>query len=139
MAQIQESRDEFIKLVDNIVPFMNGGLFECLDAPDPVLKGKRGGDIIIYEDGFSDRKDNSLCVPDYIFFSEKEQADLSEELGDKKQKDVTVTGLINILKSYLLLGVFHNPMVTLGRCMFIRKNLLIVQYVKGVSLESILI
>ncbi len=90
----------FIKLVEDVVPFMNGGLFECLDSPDPVLKGKKGGDVIIYEDGFSDRKDNALCVPDYIFFGTAEHADLSEELGDKKQKDVTVSGLINILKSY---------------------------------------
>ena len=90
----------FIKLMEEVVPFMNGGLFECLDIPDPTLKGKRGGDVIIYEDGFSDREDNKLCVPDYIFFGAGEHADLSEELGDKKRKDVSVNGLINILKSY---------------------------------------
>lgn len=91
---------EFVKLVEEVVPFMNGGLFECLDSPDPSLKGEKGGDLIIYEDGFSDRKDNRLCVPDYIFFGKGEHADLSEELDDKKQKDVTVNGLIHILKSY---------------------------------------
>lgn len=99
----------FIKLVEDIVPFMNGGLFECLDSPDPVLKGKKGGDVIIYEDGFSDRKDNTLCVPDYIFFGTGEQADLSVELGDKKQKDVTVNGLINILKSYKFTVIENTP------------------------------
>ncbi len=99
----------FIKLVEDVVPFMNGGLFECLDSPDPVLKGKKGGDIIIYEDGFSDRKDNTLCVPDYIFFGTGEQADLSVELGDKKQKDVTVNGLINILKSYKFTVTENTP------------------------------
>jgi len=99
----------FIKLVEDIVPFMNGGLFECLDSPDPVLKGKKGGDVIIYEDGFSDRKDNTLCVPDYIFFGTGEQADLSVELGDKKQKDVTVNGLINILKSYKFTVTENTP------------------------------
>jgi hypothetical protein len=88
---------------------MNGGLFECLDSPDPVLKGKRGGDVIIYEDGFSDRSDNTLCVPDYIFFGTAEQADLSVELGDKKQKDVTVNGLINILKSYKFTVTENTP------------------------------
>jgi len=100
---------KFIKLVEDIVPFMNGGLFECLDSPDPVLKGKKGGDVIIYEDGFSDRKDNTLCVPDYIFFGTGEQADLSVELGDKKQKDVTVNGLINILKSYKFTVTENTP------------------------------
>lgn len=99
----------FIELVKVIVPFMNGGLFECLDSPDPVLKGKKGGDVIIYEDGFSDRKDNSLCVPDYIFFGTDEHADLSVELDDKKQKDVTVSGLINILKSYKFTVTENTP------------------------------
>lgn len=99
----------YIKLLENIVPFMNGGLFECLDSPDPVLKGKKGGDVIIYEDGFSDRKDNRLCVPDYIFFGTDEHADLSEELGDKKQKDVTVSGLIKILKSYKFTVTENTP------------------------------
>ena len=99
----------FIKVVEEVVPFMNGGLFECMDSPDPVLKGKKGGDIIIYEDGFSDRKDNILCVPDYIFFGTGEHADLSEELGDKKQKDVMVSGLINILKSYKFTVTENTP------------------------------
>ncbi|WP_052700456.1 hypothetical protein [Methylocucumis oryzae] len=58
----------FLTLVEDKVPFMNGGLFECLDKPDPLLKGKQGGDVILYEDGFSDRPDNPLRVPDYIFF-----------------------------------------------------------------------
>lgn len=99
----------FLKLVEETVPFMNGGLFECLDAPDPTLKGKKGGDVIIYEDGFSDRPDNILCVPDYIFFGTDEHADLSEELGDKKQKDVTVNGLINILKAYKFTVTENTP------------------------------
>lgn len=98
----------FIKLVEDVVPFMNGGLFECLDGPDTVLKGKNGGDVIVYEDCFSDRKDNLLCVPDYIFFG-TEHADLSEELGDKKQNDVTVSGLINILKSYKFTVTENTP------------------------------
>ena len=99
----------FLELVEDAVPFMNGGLFECLDKPDPNLKGKRGGDVIIYEDGFSDREDNKLCVPDYIFFGISEHADLSEELGDKKQKNVEVKGLINILKSYKFTVTENTP------------------------------
>ncbi|HOE91454.1 MAG TPA: hypothetical protein PLV22_05730, partial [Candidatus Cloacimonadota bacterium] len=101
--------EAFIEMVENIVPFMNGGLFECLDSPDPLLKGKNGGDIIVYEDGFSDRKDNILCVPDYIFFSKNEHADLSEELGDTQQNDVMVNGLINILKSYKFTVTENTP------------------------------
>ena len=101
--------ETFLKLVENVVPFMNGGLFECLDSPDPVRKGKKGGDIIIYEDGFSDRKDNMLCVPDYIFFGTEEHTDLSDVLGNKKQKDVPVSGLINILKSYKFTVTENTP------------------------------
>jgi len=78
---------------------MNGGLFECLDKPSPDLRGKKGGDVIIYEDGFSDRPDNELCVPDYIFFGTAEYVDLSEELGSKS-KNVEFKGLLNIFKSY---------------------------------------
>ncbi len=91
--------DEFIKLVEDSVPFMNGGLFDCLDKPTPNLKGKQGGNIIAYEDGFSDRADNALKVPDYIFFGTHKNIDLSEELGSK-QKSVEIRGLIDILKSY---------------------------------------
>jgi len=99
----------FRKLVEAGIPFMNGGLFECLDAPAPELKGKKGGDIILYEDGFSDRQDNILCVPDYIFFGRSEHADLSKELGDNKQKDVTVNGLIHILKAYKFTVTENTP------------------------------
>ena len=91
--------DAFLKLVSDVVPFMNGGLFDCLDKPIPELKGKQGGDVIAYEDGFSDRPDNKLRVPDYIFFGSHKNVDLSEELGNK-QKSVEIKGLVDILKSY---------------------------------------
>lgn len=100
---------KFINLVEKSTPFMNGGLFECLDVPDPERKGKQGGDVVNYLDGFSDRPDNPLKVPDYIFFGKDEHADLSEELGNKKQKDVTVKGIINILKSYKFTVAENTP------------------------------
>lgn len=43
------------------VPFLNGGLFECLDKPD-----EQGAVVRI--DGFSDRPDNPLRVPNQLFF-----------------------------------------------------------------------
>ncbi len=89
----------FLNLVESAVPFMNGGLFDCLDKPIPNAKGKQGGDVIAYEDGFSDRPDNQLKVPDYIFFGSHANVDLSEELGNK-YKSVEIKGLCNILKSY---------------------------------------
>ena len=89
----------FLDLVTEVVPFMNGGLFDCLDKVVPDVKGKQGGDVIAYEDGFSDRVDNKLRVPDYIFFGAHKNVDLSEELGNK-QKSVEIKGLVDILKSY---------------------------------------
>ena len=90
----------FVELIESKVSFMNGGLFECLDFQDDEKKGKKGGAIINYEDGFSDRKDNELFVPDYIFFGKDVKVDLSSEYDDKKKKDVTVNGIINILQKY---------------------------------------
>lgn len=92
----------FVNLMEEVVPFMNGGLFECLDKPHPDKKGKQGGDIIIYTDGFSDRADNFLKVPDYLFFDVDEDVDLSDDFGSKAKvyKNAKTRGLLEILKSY---------------------------------------
>ncbi len=60
------------------VPFLNGGLFECLDKEKPDSKGK-----IVYSDGFSRRKDRQsrAFVPNIVFFEDQK-------------------GLLNILKRY---------------------------------------
>ena len=92
--------DYFVGLMEAKVPFMNGGLFECLDKPHPTAKGKQGGDRIIYVDGFSDRADNDLLVPDYLFFDADEEVDLSNDLGNAKFKKSKTRGLTAILKSY---------------------------------------
>ena len=93
---------KFINLLESAVPFMNGGLFECLDKPHPTEKGPKGGDVIIYKDGFSDRNDNPLKVPDYLFFGVEEEVDLSAVIGikNKKTNQAAVKGLINIFDSY---------------------------------------
>ena len=103
---------KFIQLVEKIVPFMNGGLFECLDRPDLEKKGKQGGDVIVYLDGFSDREDNHLAVPDYIFFGTEGHVDLSDAYGDKAKeyKNTAVKGLINILKSYKFTVAENTPL-----------------------------
>lgn len=84
----------FLEKLNDVVPFLNGGLFECLD--DKLNS--------IYVDGFSDQmvKGEQLVVPDYLFFGLEEEADLSDIVGikDKKYKQAAVKGLINILKSY---------------------------------------
>jgi len=104
--------NEFITLVEGIVPFMNGGLFECLDTPHPSKKDKRGNPFIQYEDSFSDsQKELALVVPDFLFFGQEEIVDLSIEYGSKNSsfKNASVKGLINILKSYKFTVAENTP------------------------------
>ncbi|MBN1877215.1 MAG: Eco57I restriction-modification methylase domain-containing protein [Anaerolineae bacterium] len=76
------------------IPFLNGGLFECLDGPDPADERKT-----LRVDGFSDRSDNPLRVPDFLFFSEAHDVDLNATYGTR-DKGYSVRGLIDILSSY---------------------------------------
>jgi adenine-specific DNA-methyltransferase len=84
----------FLKMMNETVPFLNGGLFECLD--DKLNN--------VYIDGFSDQmtKGEQLIVPDYLFFGADEKVDLSVEYGskNKKFKESPVKGLIPLLNSY---------------------------------------
>ena len=86
--------DAFLEMMNKTVPFLNGGLFECLDDKYSNT----------YIDGFSDQmiKGELLVVPDYLFFGTPEEVDLSTEYGVKNTttKRAAVKGLINILKSY---------------------------------------
>jgi tRNA1(Val) A37 N6-methylase TrmN6 len=82
--------EEILNLFKEI-PFLNGGLFDCLDKED-----KSGS--VIYIDGFSRRPHKQAIIPDDLFFQQDEiRLDLSEYgLGSNKP----VRGLIEILKSY---------------------------------------
>jgi adenine-specific DNA-methyltransferase len=84
----------FVNLANQTVPFLNGGLFDCLDDKDNGM----------YYDGFSDRESirNSLILPDYLFFGEEvgKNIDLSEWYCDKNKKKVSARGIIDILKRY---------------------------------------
>ena len=84
----------FVDLANRTVPFLNGGLFDCLDEKD---KG-------MYYDGFSDREivQKHLIIPDYLFFGEEvgRNIDLSEYYGDANKKKVSARGIIDILKRY---------------------------------------
>lgn len=84
----------FVELANRTVPFLNGGLFDCLDDKDNG----------VYIDGFSDREivKKALVVPDYLFFGEEvgKNLDLSRWYGDNKKKKVSASGIIDILKRY---------------------------------------
>ncbi len=85
--------DEALRHFEKI-PFLNGGLFECLDK-----ENKDNPKKILRIDGFSDRADNQLSVPNFLFFSEERNVDLNS-VYDTKGKRYKVRGLIDILRRY---------------------------------------
>ncbi len=85
----------------NEIPFLNGGLFECLDkkADDPANPTRKELRI----DGFSDEPKKQPIVPNKLFFAQEEDVDLSQYYGEHIKnytKSYKVRGLINILSSY---------------------------------------
>lgn len=100
-----DAKGTLTKLFDPI-PFLNGGLFECLDR-EVEVKGtlKR-----IRIDGFSDHPKNGLVMPDKLFFDPVgEEHDFSEVYGSKKARKEKVRGLIDILSSYKFTIVENTP------------------------------
>jgi hypothetical protein len=83
--------DAFLKLFRNI-PFLNGGLFECLDERD------ESGETRV--DGFSDHPKNPIKVPDFLFFGPDQRADLSQAYGELRYSQATVRPLIPLLEHY---------------------------------------
>jgi tRNA1(Val) A37 N6-methylase TrmN6 len=83
------------------VPFLNGGLFDCLDKPDE--EGK-----IAYVDGFSRNPKKQATVPDYIFFGEEREVDLNDIYATKNKKYKS-RGLINLLESYKFTVAENTP------------------------------
>ncbi len=88
------SETEFIKIFEE-VPFINGGLFECLDNDST------------YIDGFSREEKKRAKLPDFLFFSGEKEEDLSHFYGERKK--TKVRGLINILKDYNFTADENSP------------------------------
>lgn len=86
--------DKFVQIANSHVPFLNGGLFDCLDKKPEKL----------YYDGFSERKESleQLYLPDWLFFGEEvgKDIDLSQWYDDNNKSNISVRGLIDILKRY---------------------------------------
>ncbi|MBX3728502.1 MAG: N-6 DNA methylase [Candidatus Sumerlaeia bacterium] len=78
------------------VPFVNGGLFDCLD--DRYTKEEALPDRFL--DGFSERKDNTLHLPNALFFAKERTVDLSDVYHDKRRSREKLSGLIDILSRY---------------------------------------
>ncbi|GBU25370.1 hypothetical protein R83H12_02013 [Fibrobacteria bacterium R8-3-H12] len=86
-ANMFKSKDEkeICKLFGNI-PFLNGGLFDCLDKEDEEGKVK-------YIDGFSRNKNKQAKIPDILFFNSEPKCQ----------------GLIKILNSYKFTVTENTP------------------------------
>ena len=83
------------------IPFLNGGLFECLDFKE--------GNKEIRFDGFSSTLKRQAFVPDKLFFANEFVLDLNAEYGTKGKK-YKVEGLINILDSYKFTIAENTPL-----------------------------
>jgi type I restriction-modification system DNA methylase subunit len=77
------------------IPFLNGGLFECLDVPSQKDKPDTAKRI----DGFSNHSSNVLSVPNELFFGDFQDVDLNADFGTSRKK-YRVGGLLEIFKSY---------------------------------------
>jgi adenine-specific DNA-methyltransferase len=75
------------------IPFLNGGLFACLDSEDDTGK-------VQYADGFSRNAKKQPVVPNRLFFAAPHVVDLSDDFGDAKKKKANVRGLLHILHGY---------------------------------------
>lgn len=83
------------------IPFLNGGLFDCLDKPND--NGK-----IEYVDGFSRNKNKRAHVPDFLFFGDNRNVDLNGIYGTQNKTYIT-KGLITILESYKFTVAENTP------------------------------
>ncbi len=87
--------DSALALFKNI-PFLNGGLFECLDKD----LGEKAKPRYIRVDGFSRRADSQPVVPDFLFFGSEREVDLSAAYGEARYRRAKVRGLLQIFDHY---------------------------------------
>jgi len=80
------------------IPFLNGGLFDCLDRK--YQKAENTPNVLL--DGFSDNPAESTHLPNDLFFGPERNVDLSTDYGEQdkrtaRSKKAKVRGLIHIL------------------------------------------
>src|SRR3990172_9106962 len=80
------------------IPFLNGGLFECLD--DRVQKGNSPYTEEVRIDGFSTDPRKQPRIPNLLFFGQDEVVDLSGAYGDHARSHETVRPLLSLLRRY---------------------------------------
>ncbi|NLM00330.1 MAG: hypothetical protein GX220_02610 [Treponema sp.] len=103
------SKKEIIDLFKDI-PFLNGGLFDCLDKFDEE-KLEKGKKEQIFVDGFTRLDGKQAIVPDYLFFGVYPDVDLTEYYDPEAKKPIVknVKGLIDILKNFKFTVAENTP------------------------------
>jgi hypothetical protein len=103
------SKNEIIDLFKDI-PFLNGGLFDCLDKFDEE-KLEKGKKEQIFVDGFTRLDGKQAIVPDYLFFGEEVEVDLTEYYDPEAKKAIIkkVKGLLHILNSFKFTVAENTP------------------------------
>ena len=105
--QFRVSQEEALRLFAGI-PFLNGGLFDCLDKDDNTDDGQR----VAYVDGFSRNPKQRANVPDRLFFMAQErEIDLTAAYDPTAKKPLLrkVRGLFDILSSYKFTVAENTP------------------------------
>jgi type I restriction-modification system DNA methylase subunit len=87
--------EEVIKTMFQAIPFLNGGLFDCLDR-----RKDHNQDIEIRLDGFSTKQSKQAVFPNYLFWG-THSVDLSDELNTAKAKQTKVLGIIELFEQYV--------------------------------------
>ncbi|HQL50105.1 MAG TPA: Eco57I restriction-modification methylase domain-containing protein [Kiritimatiellia bacterium] len=89
------------RLFENI-PFLNGGLFACLDYLD-----KEDNEIRV--DGFSDTASKQPRVPNILFFGKDVPVDISAATGNPTDTAVKIDGLFTILDGFKFTVTENTP------------------------------
>jgi adenine-specific DNA-methyltransferase len=89
------------------IPFLNGGLFECLDRR---AEQDDGTTVDIRVDGFSDNPRFSAVVPNELFFADEHDpdVDLNEVYGIHNRR-FKVRGILEIFNSYKFTVTENTP------------------------------
>lgn len=91
--ELFKDSEEVIEKYFMPIPFLNGGLFECLDYKSKTKDERK------YIDGFTSTKSKQPSVPNYLFFSEDRSINLNKDYGTSN-KNYNVRGLIKTLSLY---------------------------------------
>lgn len=96
-AERIRDRASFERLLRS-VPFLNGGLFECLD--ERIEKGASSYTREVRIDGFSVKPAKQPKAPNFLFFGPERPVDLSKAYGELRYTQAEVWPLIPLLERY---------------------------------------